>query len=105
MPAKLTILYDQPQDPAAFEEYYVNRHLPFATESMSGVQRAELSRITPGPDGDAAPHYRIAEMHWSDLDSLRAALDSPPGRSGLADLDNFATGGTTLLISDIEPPS
>lgn len=43
MPAKLTIVYGRPEDPAAFEDYYTNRHLPFATEAMSGVQRAELS--------------------------------------------------------------
>ena len=105
MPAKLTIVYGRPDDPAAFEDYYANRHLPFATEAMAGVRRAELSRVTLGPAAEGTPYYRLAEMYWDDLDGLHAALDSPQGRSVLADLDNFATGGTTLLISDIEQPS
>lgn len=60
--------------------------------------------MTATPASDDAPSYRIAEMYWADLDSLHAALDSPRGRSVLDDLDNFATGGTTLLISEIEQP-
>ena len=61
--------------------------------------------MTPGPAGENTQCYRLAEMYWADLDGLHAALNSPQGRSVLADLDNFATGGTTLLISDIEQPS
>lgn len=98
--AKLTILYGHPDDPVAFENYYANRHLPFAQETMPGVRQAELTKVVDTPDSSAPPYYRVAEMWWDSMRDLRAALHSEKGQAVLDDLPNFATGGTTLLISE-----
>lgn len=99
--AKLIILYGQPDDPEAFEDYYARHHLPFAQKRMPGVRDFQLSRVVPR-EAETPSYYRMAEMWWEDLVSLRSALNSEGGRSVLADLDNFATGGTTLIVSDTE---
>ncbi len=46
---KLVILYGHPEDPAAFEVYYANRHIPYATEQMPNVTGAENLRVAGAP--------------------------------------------------------
>ena len=38
--AKLVILYGHPADPAAFEDYYANHHIPYAGKHMPNVRGA-----------------------------------------------------------------
>jgi uncharacterized protein (TIGR02118 family) len=40
---KLTVLYGHPDDPAAFEEYYANTHMPLV-DDMPNLQRYEAAR-------------------------------------------------------------
>ena len=47
---KLTVLYGHPTNVQEFETYYADTHLPIAAK-MKGVDRLELTRFTPGPDG------------------------------------------------------
>lgn len=98
--AKLVILYEHPADPAAFEDYYADRHIPYASEHMAGVRGAEHLRITATPAGDKPPYYRISQMTYDSVADLQAGIESDEGRAVLADLDNFATGGATVLIAD-----
>lgn len=103
--ATLLILYNRPEDPAAFERYYAERHLPWASETMPGVIGAELRRIERTPDGRPPPYYRSAEMTWPDRASLDAALASTAGQTVLADTENFATGGAVMLITEDGTPA
>lgn len=98
--AKLIILYGHPEDPVAFEQYYTERHLPFAAEHMPQVRDAENLRATGTPDGAAAPYYRISQLTYDSLDELHAGIASDEGRAVLADLDNFATGGATVIVTE-----
>lgn len=98
MCARLVILYGQPEDSAAFEEYYINRHLPYAGEHMPNVRAAQNARVIEAADGGRPPYYRVTHLVYDDLDSLRRGIASEGGRSTIADLDNFATGGVTLLV-------
>lgn len=65
---------------------------------MPNVRDARNSRVVDTADGGRAPYYRVSRLTYDDHDSLREAITSEAGRSTIADLDNFATGGTTLLI-------
>lgn len=102
--AKLIILYGHPTDPAAFEDYYSKRHLPFAAEQMPNVRGAETTRVLGSPDGQA-PYYRTAQMSYASVEELKAGISSEPGQAVLADLHNFATGGVTILIGEEGQPS
>lgn len=98
--AKLIILYGPPADSAAFEDYYAHRHLPYAREHMPGVRDAENLKIVDGHEGIAPPYYRLSQLTYDSVDDLRAAIASDEGRSVIADLANFATGGATVMIAD-----
>ena len=93
---KLTVLYGHPADPAAFESYYANTHLPLVAK-MKGFEKAELTKFLNAPDGSKAAHYRMAEFWFSNPEALQTTMGSPEGQATAADLANFATGGVTLL--------
>ena len=65
---------------------------------MPNVRGAENMRVISTSEGTAAPYYRVSEMTYDSVDDLRAGISSEDGRSTIADLANFATGGATLLI-------
>ncbi|MBK9939599.1 MAG: EthD family reductase [Chitinophagaceae bacterium] len=98
---KLTVLYGHPTDPAAFEAYYANTHLPIAAK-ITGFEKVELTKFIRAPDGSPAAHYRMAEFWFTSPEALQAAMGSPEGQATAADLANFATGGVTLMIGAVE---
>lgn len=98
---KLTVLYGHPTDPAVFEDYYANTHLPLAA-AMKGIDKTELTKFLPGPDGSPPAHYRMAEFWIASPEALQAAMHSPEGQATAADLPNFATGGVTFLVGVVE---
>jgi uncharacterized protein (TIGR02118 family) len=101
---KVTVLYGQPADPAAFERYYATTHLPIAAR-MRGVERLELTRVLGSPDGARPAFYRMAEIYFASDAQMQATLSSPEGQATVADLANFATGGVTVLIGAVDPPA
>jgi uncharacterized protein (TIGR02118 family) len=89
-----------PRRPAAFEDYYANRHIPYATDHMPNVIGAENLRVIGAPDADDPPYYRVSWLAYESISDLQAGIGSQPGRAVLADLENFATGGATILICE-----
>lgn len=98
---KVTILYGHPKDSRAFESYYKETHLPLAAK-MKGVDRLELTRFEPGPDGNDPVYYRMAELYFANENQLQATLQSPEGQAAVGDLSNFATGGVSILFGGVE---
>jgi len=97
---KATVLYGRPTDPEAFERHYTGTHLPLAAR-IPHVVTAEAARVVGTPDGSTPPYYRIFEAWFQSMEHLQAGLGGPEGQAAVADLPNFATGGVTILISDI----
>ncbi len=98
---KLTVLFGPPTDAAAFEDYYANTHLPLVAK-VPGILRHERTRVIATPDGSEPPYYRSWEGWYENPDQLQASFASPEGQAAAGDLQNFATGGVILLISDVE---
>ena len=98
---KGTALFGYPQDPDAFEEYYANIHVPIV-EKIPNLRRFEAARIVATPDGSEPPYYRIGELYFEDAEQMQAGLASEEGQASIADFQNFATGGVTLFISEID---
>jgi uncharacterized protein (TIGR02118 family) len=98
---KSTALYGHPTDPAAFERYYADVHMPLVRK-MSRVRRAEAAKVTGTPDGSPPAFYRIFEFWFDTPEDMQAAFGSPEGKAVMADVPNFAIGGITLLISQID---
>lgn len=98
---KTTVLYGHPTDAAAFEEYYVNTHMAKAAK-MKGHTKLEITKFTSAPDGGKPAYYRMAEFWFSGPEAMQATMGSREGQAVAADLVNFATGGATLLVGEVE---
>lgn len=98
---KLTVLYGHPDDPDAFEEYYADTHMPLV-DKIPNLQRYEAARIVATPDGSEPPHYRIFEGYFEDIEQLQSGMAAPEGQAAVNDIPNFATGGATLFICEID---
>ena len=81
-------LENTPTDVDAFERHYREVHIPLARK-LAGLRRYTLSRNASVVRGEE-PHYRIAELDWDDMASLRRAFDSPEGRDVAEDVAKLA---------------
>ena len=96
---RLLVLYNQPADPAAFDKYYPERHLPIFRK-VSGVRSMVFNSGPPGAIAGTAPHLAV-KMTFDSMADFERALDSPGGQAAKADLANFAQAGVTILVYDI----
>jgi uncharacterized protein (TIGR02118 family) len=98
------VLYEHPDDPDAFEDYYANTHLPRVQE-IPNLLRYEAAKAVDTPDGSedgsAPPFYRIFEGYFEGMGELQSRMSSSEGQAASADIPNFATGGATIFISEI----
>jgi len=97
--AKVYALYKTPADPAAFERYYFDRHVPLA-KTIPGLRSYEVTRGTIAAMGGPAPYHLIATLSFDSRAAIDAALASPQGQATARDLGNFATGGVDVLITE-----
>jgi uncharacterized protein (TIGR02118 family) len=96
---KILVLYPEPADRAAFEDYYVNKHLPLAVK-LSGIKAA---RYSFGVSGDESPYFAVFEGDFDSQADMAAAFSSPEGQALMADVANFATGGAVVVNYPVEP--
>lgn len=94
--AKLLVLYKTPVDPAAFDAYYAETHIPIA-KKIPGLTKYTVSRGPVMTPAGPAPVHLVAELDFVDV---AAAFASPEGQAAGADVANFATGGADMLIYD-----
>ncbi len=88
--AKLIVFYRTPRDPAEFDRYYAQVHIPLA-KKIPGLRRLEVTRLTGAPSG-ASDLYLIAELYFDNAAAREAALASNEGKAAEADLPKFAEG-------------
>jgi uncharacterized protein (TIGR02118 family) len=93
---RMLVLYNRPEDLAAFDKHYNEIHIPLAKQ-MPGLLRYTVSRnLSKG-----APYYLVAELDWEDMAAFRAAVASPSAAEAAADAEKFATGGLSTLIFEV----
>ncbi|MEU1426562.1 EthD family reductase [Nocardia sp. NPDC005746] len=95
---RLSILYGHPQDPAAFDEYYWNTHIPIARE-MTGLKKWTIGHGESADPSQPSPYYLVVGLYADSRAELEAVLASPQGQAAVADVPNFATGGVTFVYS------
>ena len=97
---RLLVLYGQPKDPAAFDKYYRDTHVPIARR-MKGLKKWTIGKVQGTPDGEPAPFYYIADLYMETREDFDQLLASPEGQAAVADVPNYATGGALLLHYDV----
>lgn len=97
--AKLFAIYQQPTDPAAFDSYYFNKHVPLA-KTIPGLKSYEVTR--GDVMGMAAKHgvYLVAILEFASMEAVGAAMASPQGKATAADLANFASAGVDVMMGE-----
>jgi uncharacterized protein (TIGR02118 family) len=88
MTARFMVLYGTPAEPAAFDRYYRDVHLPLAHQ-LPGLRSYTVARDA-SPVRGSDPYYIIAELEWDSMEDLRAAFASPEGQSASADAARLA---------------
>jgi uncharacterized protein (TIGR02118 family) len=69
---KFCVFYcGKPEDPAAFDTYYRDHHLPIVTR-WPRIKRIAISKGLPGEE-----IYQIAELYFDSRTEMEAALRSP----------------------------
>ncbi len=99
--AIVTVIYNQPKDPAAFEKYYAETHVPLvvANQKEIGFDKAELTKFDSNLDGSAPKFYRQAELYFPSADALKKGVATPGFKKVADDLANFASGGLTGMTA------
>jgi uncharacterized protein (TIGR02118 family) len=98
---RLLVLYGQPKDPAAFDKYYHETHIPIAKQ-MKGLKKWTVGKVTGTADGQPSPYYYIADLYMESRAAFDDLLASPEGQAAVADVPNYATGGATFLYTEVE---
>ena len=99
MTFQLTVLYGQPDDPAAFDAYYEQTHVPLVAK-VPGLTSFTASKPAAGR-GEAPEVYFIAELRFADKAAFGSAMSSDEGKAIGADVTNFASGGATTYAGEV----
>lgn len=93
---RLTVLYGHPTDPAAFQKYYHEIHIPLA-QKMQGLRGWTIGVCEPVVVGERPPYYMIVSLFADSRSAMETILASPAGQATIADVPKFATGGVTFV--------
>jgi uncharacterized protein (TIGR02118 family) len=96
---RFLVLYNTPDDPAEFDRYYRDVHVPLA-KKLPGLRRYTTSHNPAAVRGES--FYLIAELDWDDEARMRSAFASPEGRASAEDVPKFASGGVRSMIYEVE---
>ena len=75
---RVTIQYDLPQDPEAFDEHYFDHHMPLVAP-IPGLHAFTWSK--PRPLGGEMSVYLVAQLDFDGPQALERALASPEMRA------------------------
>jgi uncharacterized protein (TIGR02118 family) len=100
---KITVIYDNPTEPEAFESAYDSEQLE-AARQIPGHVRFEASKVWPKEDGSPTPAYRMIDLYYPDYAAASAAVTTPEAGAFFEGMARLSTGGVRVLFSDIEVP-
>ena len=98
MTVKLVVLYTQPDDPDAFDQHYLDVHVPLVMK-IPGLERFEGARFVAAADGGEQTYFRIAELWFADQDAMQTALGSDESKATAADFQQIAPPGSRMFVA------
>ena len=100
MSTKITVIFEHPQDPGAFEDAYAD--LIDRARKIPGVLRMETAKVWPKEDGTPTPAYRLIDLYLPDYDTASAAVSTPEAAEFFPRAFELATGGARAVFAEIE---
>jgi uncharacterized protein (TIGR02118 family) len=81
--AYLVIYEGRPEDPDAFLQYYIEKHVPMVW-TFPKIRRVEIERGVNGGD-----FFMITRLTFDTIEDLRVAIHSKERKRARADMNNF----------------
>ena len=97
--ADLVVLYKTPKDPAAFDKYYFETHIPLA-KKLPGLRKYKVTKGPVATPGGPSNLHLIATLSFDNMAAIGAAFGSPEGKATAADVPKFASGGVEMHFSE-----
>lgn len=97
--AELVVLYKTPTDPAAFDKYYAETHIPLA-KKLPGLKKYTVSKGPVATPAGPSQYHLIATLSFDSLADIQTAFGSPEGKAAAADVPKFASGGVEMQMFD-----
>jgi len=97
---KISVCYQTPTDPDAFDKHYLGVHIPMC-DKLPGIKRIEVTKYKGTLDGKAAPYYLQTDLVFDSQDAAMAAFGSDVGKDVVADVANLQGTATTTAVGDI----
>lgn len=94
---KLMVIYPTPKDIGVFEKLYQDEHVPMAVSKLGGATKIVASKVLASPTG-VAPYYRIAEVHFPNMEALQACAGSAGGQETIAHAKQISSGGEPVFL-------
>ncbi len=98
MTAKITLMYDTPRDPDAFEADY-KEQMELAA-STPGLQRVETHRIWPTGQDSPVLAYRLVELFFEDPQAVRDAVGAQEPGGLLPSVFALGAGGVHIVYHE-----
>ncbi len=97
--AQLLVMYKTPNDAAAFDKHYFEKHVPIA-KKVPGLRKYEVSQGPVATPGGPSGYHLVAVLHFDDLGAIQKGVASAEGQAAVADVQTFATGGVDIFMFD-----
>ena len=98
-PTKISFVYSNPTDPAAFEAAYPEQ-LALARK-LPGLTRLQTSKVWPKEDGSPTPAYRLLDLYFADYAAASDAAATAEAGAFFAATLKYATGGVVIAFAEV----
>ena len=96
---KISFIYSNPTDPAAFEAAYPEQ-LALARK-LPGLTRLQTSKVWPKEDGSSPPAYRLLDLYFADYAVASYAVTTAAAGALVGATIEHATGGVVIAFAEI----
>jgi hypothetical protein len=100
MTTKITVMFDVPQDPDAFEVDYHEQVALAAT--IPHLQRIETHSVWPTGHDSPVLAYRLVELFFQDRCAVGGAMGSQQAEGFFPRVFGLGSGGVHIVLHDLE---
>lgn len=91
----MCVYYKAPTDPAAFEQRYIEGHIPLVKQ-YANIKEMSFTKVGRVLAGDFPYAYAFTAT-WADKDAWKADITSPQAAAATEDAQSFATQGFDVV--------
>ncbi len=92
---KLIAMFTPPENVEEFDRHYNDVHAPLMKQ-VPGLEKLVVTRNLRAFGADS-PYYMVAEMHFADKESFKAAMASDENKAAGKDVMGFAGRLVTMI--------